>query len=68
MREQIKMEVTCPKCNGRKEIDIRCWSCGGAGEEWNGEKLCQCEECYGDGVLEDQTCDNCGGDGFIDID
>ena len=57
------MEVTCPKCNGRKEIDICCWSCGGAGEEWNGEKLCQCDECHGDGVLEDQTCDNCGGDG-----
>lgn len=62
------MEVMCPKCRGNKVIDIRCKNCNGCGETFDGDKICQCEECCGDGVIEDQDCTRCGGDGFIEID
>ena len=61
-------EVVCRKCRGNKVIDVRCNNCNGCGETFDGDKICQCEECCGDGVIEDQDCTRCGGDGFIEVD
>lgn len=64
----VMKEVVCPKCRGAQVVDLRCFHCNGCGEVFDGDKLCQCEECCGDGILEDQCCPKCGGDGFIEID
>lgn len=62
------MEILCRKCRGSKVIDLICTNCSGNGEIFDEDKICQCEECGGDGILEDQDCPVCGGDGFIEID
>jgi len=43
----VMKEVVCPKCRGAQVVDLRCFNCSGCGEVFDGDKLCQCEECYG---------------------
>ncbi|MDE1237172.1 restriction endonuclease [Vibrio aestuarianus] len=57
-------EELCPTCNGRGGGEIDCTKCHGTG--WNptpDNAFGQCHRCFGEGVIDVDTCPTCFGEG-----
>lgn len=54
------MRVECPKCDGRGEIQGRCYETGGYGSGFIVQASDRCEFCGGSGSLKVDGCGKCG--------
>lgn len=58
--------TSCPNCQGGR-AEVPCPDCGGDGcwYDSDAEKLRECNRCEGEGVVDADACDYCGGQGTV---